>query len=240
MPLGKSDNPLNIYTWTNAQASFNPSNHIKHTPQGPWVIFHIKGPARCCWGFMPAEHLMNSANFLLWAPISSGALPLLRNSFKVHQLFQSALKFTVRLFYMGLLSNLVPLSLSARTTVVRRTKGEEIWAWTLPTLDVKSTEQKRSWGKVPSSGLNRVTIFYPSTLFQPPLPHLAPLLSNSHALFSWLAGLLTLAAVFRALCEWLHCEDRTFRVLCEIKRKFWGSYWWSVNLLTFKILGTAF
>ena len=98
MPLGKSDNPLNISSWTNVQASFNPSNRIKHTPQGPWVIFHIKGPARCRWGFIPAEHLMNSANFLLWAPISCGVLPLLRNSFKVHQLFQSALKFMVRLF----------------------------------------------------------------------------------------------------------------------------------------------
>lgn len=41
---------------------------------------------------------MNSANFLLWAPISCRVLPLLRNSFKAHQLFRSALKFMVRLF----------------------------------------------------------------------------------------------------------------------------------------------
>lgn len=91
MSLGKSDNPLNISTWTNVQASFNPSNHIK-LHKAPGLFFTLKAPTRCCWGFMPAEHLMNSANFLLWAPILCGVLPLLRNSFKVHQLSQSALK----------------------------------------------------------------------------------------------------------------------------------------------------
>lgn len=70
------------YLWTNVKASFNPYIHIKHTPQGPWVISHIKGSTRCCcWGFMPEEHLINSANFLFWAPIFSEVLPLLRKSF---------------------------------------------------------------------------------------------------------------------------------------------------------------
>lgn len=106
VPQGKSDNPLNISTWTNVQASFNPSNHIKHTPQGPWVIFHIKGPTCRGGGFMPTEHLMNSANFLLWAPILCWVLPLLCNSFRVHQLFQSAVKFMDLLLYICLSSNL--------------------------------------------------------------------------------------------------------------------------------------
>lgn len=123
MPLGKFDNPLNISTWASVHASFNPSNHIKHTTQGPWAIFHIKGPSRCCWGFMPAEHLMNSANFLLWAPIFCGALPLLHNSFKVYHLFQSALKFTVWFLHMFIIQSLSVIT-QRKDNFFKRTKGE--------------------------------------------------------------------------------------------------------------------
>lgn len=45
---GNLKNPLNISTWTNVQASFNPSNHIKHTLQCPRALFHIKGQMHCC------------------------------------------------------------------------------------------------------------------------------------------------------------------------------------------------
>lgn len=95
MSLGKSDNLFNISTGTNVQACYNPSNHIKHPPQGPWAISHIKSPTCRYWDFMPTEHLMNSANFLLRAPILCGVLPLLHDPFNVYHLLQSAVEFIV-------------------------------------------------------------------------------------------------------------------------------------------------
>lgn len=125
IPLGKSDNPLNIFTWTNVQASFNPSNHIKHTPQGPWVLFHIKRT------YPLLLRLYARWTFDEFCQFSSLSTNLVRSAPFIAQLVQSASALSVGFkihgppFCIRLLSNLVPYSPSARTTVKKgqREKG---------------------------------------------------------------------------------------------------------------------
>lgn len=94
-PRGKSDNPLNISIRTDAQASFNPSNHIKHTRS--LCYFHIKGPARCCCGFYARRRFDEFCQFSSPSTIQCSVIPLLCNMFKTHHPLQSALKFIVQL-----------------------------------------------------------------------------------------------------------------------------------------------
>lgn len=125
IPLGKSDNPRNIFTWTNVQASFNPSNHIKHTPQGPWVLFHIKRTYTLLLRFYTRWTFDEFCQF------SSLSTNLVQSAPFIAQLVQSASALSVRFkihgppFCIRLLSNLVPYSLSARATVKKgqREKG---------------------------------------------------------------------------------------------------------------------
>lgn len=97
----------NISTWTNVQASFNPCNHIKHTAQGPWVIFHIKGPTRCCWGFYARRTFDEFCQF------SSLSTNLVWSTPFIAQLVQSVSAHSTRSkihgppFYIRLLPNLV-------------------------------------------------------------------------------------------------------------------------------------
>lgn len=123
MPLGKSENPFNISIWTNVQVSSNPSNHIKYTAQGPWAMFHIKGPTCCRRGVMPSLYLMNSANFPLWALVLC-VLSLLWNQFKVHCFFQCTKSMT-HLFCMHSLANFSLQSFRKRTKSRRESRWRD-------------------------------------------------------------------------------------------------------------------
>lgn len=72
-PLGKSDNPLNIFTWANVQASFNPSNHIKHTQQHPWAHSHILKDLRVAAKVLYTH--ITSDEFRQFSPLSTNLLP---------------------------------------------------------------------------------------------------------------------------------------------------------------------
>lgn len=96
----------NISTWTNVQASFNPSNHIKHTPQGPWVIFHIKRPYTLLLRFYAHRTFDEFCQF------SSLSTNLVWSTPFIAQLVQSASSLSIYSkihglpFYIRLLSNL--------------------------------------------------------------------------------------------------------------------------------------
>lgn len=93
-PLGKSDNPLNIFTWANVQASFNPSNPIKHTQQHPWAPSHILKDLRAeVW-----YTRITSDEFCQFSPLSTNLspnAPFIASC--AHQPSQAAWQFTARL-----------------------------------------------------------------------------------------------------------------------------------------------
>lgn len=63
-PLGKFDNALSIFMRANVQASFDLWNQHKTHTTMPLGTF--EGPTSCRQGLIPAQCLMNSANFLPW------------------------------------------------------------------------------------------------------------------------------------------------------------------------------
>lgn len=166
---------------------------------------------------MPAEHLMNSANFLLWAPISCEVLPLLRNSFKVHQLFRSALKFMVRLFAYVY----YPISCRihwAQGQLLKKDKGRRDLC-----MNSSNTQCQTCWvaewvKKALSSWMNCVTIDY-HCHFQHLLLCTWPWLSVWCLCVQWTGcsrtcHLTHISSVLSnhlllVLSGWVQCEDRT-------------------------------
>lgn len=110
IPLGKSDNPLNIFSWTHVWASFNPSNHIntQHNALGFFLI-------------LKALHV--AAEVLCPQNIWDLKLPIFfsEHQFRVEHLLYCATRLKYKIhgppFYIHLLSNLMRESQSARTAV---------------------------------------------------------------------------------------------------------------------------